>query len=164
MTWWTRRGRWVPGADDCERDGPDRDVDVEDPVPGKLVDENAPQQGTDDARHTEHRPEKSLVAPAFAGRDDVSDDRLSADYQSAAPETLYGPERDQLGQGLAKPRERRPAEEDDDRRLEEELTAVLVAELAPERCRDGRGEQIRDDDPGEVRRTVEVGDDRWQRG
>ena len=57
-----------------------------------------------------------------------------------------------------------PHEEDDDRRLEEPLTSVLVAELAPQRCRDGRGEQVGNDDPGEVRRAVQVGDDGWQRG
>ena len=85
--------------DDDERDGADRKVDVEDPVPGELLDEEAAEQRTDDARDPEHRPEQSLVAAALAGRDDVSDDRLGADHQPAAPETLNGPERDQLGHG-----------------------------------------------------------------
>ena len=149
---------------DGERDGADRDVDVEDPMPGELFDENPSEQRADDARHTEHRPEEALVATALAGRDDVSDDRLGAHHQATAPETLNGPERDQLGQVLAEPGERRAAQEDDDRRLEEELAPVLVTELAPQRRRDGRGEQIGDDDPRQVRRAMEVGDDRWQCG
>ena len=165
MTWWMRpEAARNLDRDDRERDGADRDVDVEDPVPGELIDEDASEQGTDDARHTEHRTEESLVATAFAGRDDVSDDRLGTDHQPTAPETLKGPERDQLGHAAAEPGERRAAQEDDDRRLEEELAPVLVAELAPQRCRDGRGEQIGDDDPGEVRGAMQVGDDRGQRG
>ena len=150
--------------DDDQRDGADRQVDVEDPVPGELLDEDAAEQRADDARDAEDRAEEPLVATAFARRDDVADDRLRTDHQAAAAETLDGPERDQLGQGLAEPREGRAAQEDDDRRLEEELAPVLVAELAPQRRRDGRGEQVGDDDPGEVRRAVEVGDDRRQRG
>ena len=82
--------------DDDERDGADRDVDVEDPAPGELLDEDAAEQRPDDARHAEHRAEQPLVAAALAGRDDVADDRLRADHQPAAAETLDGPERDQL--------------------------------------------------------------------
>ena len=82
---------------DRERDGADRNVDVEDPVPGELVDEDAAKQRSDDARHPEHGPEQPLVATALARRHDVSDDRLRTDHQPAATETLNGPERDQLG-------------------------------------------------------------------
>ena len=89
--------------DDGERDGADREVDVEDPVPGELLDEEAAEQRTDDARHTEHRPEESLVATALTGRDDVSDDRLGTDHQPTASETLNGPEGDQLGHAAAEP-------------------------------------------------------------
>ena len=83
-------------GDDRERDGADRDVDVEDPAPGELLDEDAAEQRADDARHAEDRPEQSLVAAAFAGRDDVADDRLGADHQAAAAEALDGPEGDEL--------------------------------------------------------------------
>ena len=101
---------------------------------------------------TEHGAEQSLVATALARRDDVSDDRLRTDDQPAAAETLNGLERDQLGHAAAEPRKRRAAQEGHDRRLEEELAPVLVAELAPHWCRDSRSEQIGDDHPGEVRR------------
>ena len=94
MTWWTRR-RW-PGTwlgHDGERDGADRDVDVEDPAPGELLDEDAAEQRSDDARHAEHGAEEPLVAAALAGRDDVADDRLRADHQPAAAEALDRPGR-----------------------------------------------------------------------
>ena len=84
--------------DDGERDGADREVDVEDPVPGELLDEDAAEQRADDARDAEHRTEQPLVAAALARRDDVADDRLGADHQPAAAEALDRPERDQLGQ------------------------------------------------------------------
>ena len=89
----------VPGnldRDDDERDGADRDIDVEDPAPGELLDEDAAEQRSDDARDAEDGAEEPLVAAALAGRDDVADDRLGADHQPAAAETLDRPEGDQL--------------------------------------------------------------------
>jgi hypothetical protein len=112
--------------DDGQRDGTDREVYVEDPMPGQLVDEDAAEQRADDACEAEDRAEQTLVAAALARRDDVADDRLRADHQPAAPEALHGPKRDQLGHRLAQARKRRAREEHDDRRLEELLAAVLV--------------------------------------
>ena len=165
MMWWTRPS--APGTcarDDDQRDDADRHVDVEDPAPGELLDEDAAEQRADDARHAEHRAEQALVAAALAGRDDVADDRLGADHQPAAAEALDGAEGDQLDHGVAEPRQDRADQEDHDGGLEEDLPAVLVAELAPQRRRHRRGEQVGGDDPGDVRRAREVGDDRRQRG
>ncbi len=123
-------------------------------MPGELVDEHAAEQRTDHARHAEHSPEQPLVAATLAGRHDVADNRLGSNHQPAAPETLNGPEGDQFGHRVTEPRKRRTAQEDDDRRLEEDLPPVLVAELPPQRSRHGRREQIGDDDPSKVRRAV----------
>ena len=108
MTWWTRRrlpGTWL--ATTTSATAPIGQVDVEDPAPGELLDEDAAEQRPDDARDAEHRAEQPLVAAALAGRDDVADDRLRADHQPAAAEPLHGPERDQLDHALAEPGEHR---------------------------------------------------------
>ncbi len=81
-----------------------------------------------------------------------------------APAPCRERKRDQLGHRLAQAREHRAGEEDDDRRQEHGLAPVHVAELAVDRRRDGRGEQVRGDDPGEVAEAAEVADDRRQRG
>jgi hypothetical protein len=72
-------------------------------------------------------------------------------------------EHDQLGHVLADAAERRADEEDHNRRLQHDLPSVQVAELPIERTDNGRGEQIRRDDPRELRDTAEVADDRRQR-
>jgi hypothetical protein len=56
-------------------------------------------------------------------------------------------------------------QEDHDGGLEEDLAAVLVAELAPQRGRGGRGQDVGGDDPRQVRQAVQVaGDGRQRRG
>ena len=62
-----------------------------------------------------------------------------------------------------KPAQRRADDEDDDRGLEEDLAAVLVAELAPQRRRHRRGQQVRRHDPCQVRAAVQVPHDGGQR-
>ena len=62
------------------------------------------------------------------------------------------------------PAQHRADEEDDDRRLEDALAAVEVAELAVDRRRDRRGQQVAGDDPGELIEAAELGGDRRQRG
>ena len=60
--------------------------------------------------------------------------------------------------------ERRADQEDHDRRLQHDLAAVEVAELAVERARDGRREQVGGHDPRQVLDPAEIADDRRQRG
>jgi hypothetical protein len=151
-------------GDHDERNQPDRHVDVEDPAPGQVVDEHPAEQRAHNARHAEDGTEQAHVAAAFAGRDDVADDRLRADHQTTAAEALDRAERDELDHGVAEPGQNRAGEEDHDRGLEEDLPAVLVAELAPQRGRHGGCQQVRGDKPGDVRAAPEVTDDRRQRG
>ena len=142
----------------------DREVDVEDPAPGEVVDEEAAEQRPDHGRDAEHRAEPALVAPALSGRDEVADDRERRHHQPAAAEPLHRAERDQLAHVLREAAERRADEEDHDRRLQHELAAVEVAELAVERAGDGRREQVGGHDPREVLDAAELADDRRQRG
>jgi hypothetical protein len=121
------------GGDHGKRDQPDRHVDVEDPAPGEIVDEEAADQRSKDGRHTKHAAEVALVAPTLARREDVADHGDRDHDQASGPESLDRPEDDQLGHVLADPGERRADQEDDDRRLQHDLASVLVAELSVHR-------------------------------
>jgi hypothetical protein len=152
------------GSDHGERDQPDRDVDVEDPAPGEVVDEEAAEQRPDHGRDAEDAAEEALVAAALARRDDVADHGDRDHEQAAAAQSLDRPEEDQLGHVLADSAQRGADEEDHDRRLQYALSAVQVAQLPVEGSDDRRGEQIGGDDPRELRDAAEVADDRRERG
>src|SRR5436309_1712068 len=79
-------------------------------------------------------------------------------------ESLQRTKRDQLRHVLRDAAERRADEEDHDRDLQQLLAAVQIAELAVERSRHRRGEQIGGDDPGEMLDAAEIANDRRQRG
>ena len=51
-----------------------RQVDVEDPAPAQVIDEETSEQRADDRGKAERGSEKSLVARAFARRDEIADD------------------------------------------------------------------------------------------
>ncbi len=128
-----------------------------------MVDEEAAEQRADDGRDAEHGAEVALVLAPLAGRDDVADDGERDDHQAARTEPLQRAESDQLRHRLREAAERRPDEEDHDRRLQHAFAPVEVAELAVERAGDRGGEQVRRHDPGEVRDAAEVADDRRER-
>ena len=148
--------------DDRERDDADRQVDVEDPPPAQVLGNEASGERPDDARQPEDRTEVTHVPAPLAGADDVADDRLGADHQPAGADPLQRPEPDQLGHVLRQPGQGRADQEDDDRRLEELLAAVQVAELAPQRGRDRRGENVGGHHPGQVVQAMQVTRDRRQ--
>ena len=132
----------IPIASDA-----DRHVDVEHPSPREVLDQKAAEQRPRDRRDGEHRADQAHVATPLARRDDVADDRLRADHQAAGADPLQRPEADQLIHRLARPGEDRADEEDHDRRQEERLSPYRVTELAVQRRRDRRGQQVRGDHP-----------------
>ena len=75
-------------ADDDESDRSDRQVDVEDPAPREVVDEESAEQRPDDRRHAEDGAEDPLVAAAIARRDHVADHRDRRDDEAAGAEAL----------------------------------------------------------------------------
>ena len=77
---------------------------------------------------------------------------------------LHGAEENQLRQALAHSTERGAHQKDDDRALEDDLSAVKVAKLAVHRRHHGLGEQVRGHHPGEMREAAEIADDGGQRG
>jgi hypothetical protein len=78
-------------------------------------------------------------------------------------ETLQGAQHDQLGHVLRNPAQRGADEEQHDGRLQHDLATEQVAELAIERHDDGRGQQVRGDDPRQVVEPAEFTDDGGQR-
>ncbi len=81
---------------DDQGNGADRQVDVENPAPGQVVDEHAPEQRADDAGHAEDGAEQADVTAPFPGGDDITDDGLGAHHQATTTEALNGPEKDQF--------------------------------------------------------------------
>ncbi len=152
------------GARHEEGEDPERQVDVEHPAPRQVRDTEAADERPDHGGHGEHGPEEAHIAAAVAGRHDVADDGLRADHQSATTQPLERSEGDQLGHRVAEAGQCRPDHEDDDRRLEEGLPPVLVAELAPQRRRHGRGQEVGGHHPRQVGPPVQVAHDGRQRG
>ena len=63
------------GRDHAERERAQRQVDVEDPAPREVVDEEAAEQRPDHGRDAEDGAEEPLVLAALARRHDVADHR-----------------------------------------------------------------------------------------
>ena len=78
-----------------------------------------------------------MYDPAGGG-DDVADDGLGTHHEATGPDTLDGSEADELAHRVGEAGEGGAHQEDDDGRLEELLAAVKVAELSPDRGRDGQ--------------------------
>ena len=58
---------WNAAAITAERDAADRQVDVEDPAPREVVDEEAAEQRADHGRDAEDGAEEALVLPRSRG-------------------------------------------------------------------------------------------------
>jgi hypothetical protein len=103
------------GRNHRQRDRAEGQVDVEDPSPREVVDEEAAEQRPGDGRDGEHRSEQALVTAAIAWRDEIADDRHRHDDQPAAAESLHGAKGDQLRHRLRQPAESGADQEDHER-------------------------------------------------
>ncbi|ENN86386.1 hypothetical protein RHSP_19766 [Rhizobium freirei PRF 81] len=151
-------------ADHHKGDGADRQVDVEDPVPGQQIGDNAAGDGADDAADGEDGGDRALIAPTPSRRHEVADDDLCQRHQAAGADALDRPEDDELHQRLRHAAQNGAEQEDQDCRIDHRLAAILVAELAVERHGTGGGKHIGADNPGEVRQPAEIADDTGQGG
>ena len=74
-----RRGRRLDRRqqplDDDQRDDPDRDVDVEDPVPAEVLGQQPADERAGDERDAEDGAEEALVLAALLRGEQVADDR-----------------------------------------------------------------------------------------
>ena len=99
-------------ADQHDRDRADRQVDVENPVPGQRVGNHTPEQWAHHATSGKHAGEQALIPPAFPWRNQVADDGLRQRNQAARAQTLHGSEDDQLGHRARQAAQRGPSEKD----------------------------------------------------
>jgi AcrR family transcriptional regulator len=101
-----RRMEMQPCYDDEDSERADGHVDVEHPAPREVVDEEAAEQRAGHRRHCKDGADQSHVAAALARRDDVGDDRLRSDQQTAGAHPLQRAESDQLSHRLREAGER----------------------------------------------------------
>jgi hypothetical protein len=160
----TRRAQPKRAGDHGQRHEPERQIDVEDPAPGQLIDEEAAEQRPDQSRQAPNAAEQPLIAPPLARRNEIADHRDRRHHQAAAADPLHEAEGDELDHVAAQAASSRPRQEHHDRRLQDDLPSVEIAELAVDRRDDGRGEKIRRDDPGEVGQAAQLADNGGQRG
>ena len=106
-----------------------------------------------------------MYLPRSRGRDDDGDEDHDERHEAARAEALDHAHGDEGRGVLGEARDRRADDEQADRRHEQRLAVHQVGELAPDRGRDGGGEQARGDDPGVGGLVAaEVGDDERHRG
>src|SRR5450759_4329415 len=148
--------------DDRERHEADRDVDEEDPVPRGLLGHEAAEQRPDDRADAEHRAEQALVLAALGRGEQVADDGEADREQGAGAEALDAPKDDQLGHVLAQAGQRGADQEHGDAEHQQRLASVQVGQLAVERDRDRRGQQVDRDRTGHHRLAAEIGHDGGQ--
>src|SRR6185312_4487611 len=86
------------------------------------------------------------------------------DHETAASQSLQPAEQNELGHAPAQAAQRGPQQEEHDTALEDDLAPVQIAELPVERRDDGLGEQVRGDDPREVRQAAQLTDDGGKSG
>ncbi len=153
-----------PGAESGERDEAEGDVDVEDPPPARLVDEDPSDQGPGDRGDGEGRRDVPLVAAALPRADEVAHGGHRERHQAAGRRALGRPRDDQGGDVLGDAADHRRDEEHAEDDLQQTLATVSVAELAPQRSRRGRGDDVGAHHPRDVGQAAEVGGDRRQRG
>jgi hypothetical protein len=137
-----------------ERGAAERKVDVEDPPPAGTLGEEPADQRAHDAGDPDERHHDGEVAAPVAGADDLTDDRLGPDEQSAGAGTLDAAEHDELGHRPREAGQHRPDQEHRDGKQEDVLAPEQVAHLAVGRHHDRRSEQVRGHNPREVSKPV----------
>ena len=158
-----QRARRQHRGDHRHRQDAGRQIDVKDPAPAQVIDEEAADQRADDGGHPEHRAEKALVASALARRDQIADHGDGDDHQSPAAYALERAKGDQLHHVLGDAAERGADEKHGDRHLQYDLATVEIAELSVQRAGDRAGEEIRRHHPGEIAQAAEIADHGRQR-
>ena len=152
------------GRDDGRRHQPDREVDEERPAPRQVLDEQAADDGADGAGDGEDHPLVPQPASELPSRDDVRDRRHGDGAETAAPEALEEPSRQQLVHRLRRPAGHRTDEEHADRDQQHASPAVEVAELPVQRHRGDHRERIGAHHPRGPREAADVVGDGGQGG
>ena len=130
----------------------------------QVLGEEAADYRAPDARNREHDADVALIAAALEREHDVAHDHLREREQPAAAEPLQRAADDQHAHVGRERAQRRGRDEDRDGDEQHGTPAVDVAQLAVQRGRGGRGEEIRGHHPGEVLDVGKLAPDRRQRG
>ena len=151
--------------DDEEGEDADRQVDVEDPAPARVVDDEAAESRAGDRRGGERRADQPLVAATVARRDDHADGGEREWEEAARAEPLYGAEDRRAGSCSARGR-RAPSRPGRSRsQTMKRVRRPWTSPSFPYRGHGhGRSEHVRRDDPGVAGQAADVADDPRQRG
>jgi hypothetical protein len=133
-------------------------VDVEYPAPCQVIDKKPAEQRANDGGKTERGSEQALIAPAFARGNEIPDYGDGGDDQPAAADPLQCPKQNELEHALRQSAKGGAEQEDYDGRLQHDLAAMDVAELAVERASYGAGQQVGRHHPGQMRESAEFAD------
>ena len=143
--------------DHGERDDADRQVDEEDPAPGRVVDDEAADRGPDDRRGREDRADQPLVAPAVARRDDHRrPSRARAGRGRRRRRPGWRGRSTSCDHALRQAAERGADEEDRDRDDEERPPAVRRRRASRRAARSPSREHVRGEDPRVLADPAEV--------
>jgi hypothetical protein len=122
-------------------------IDVEDPAPGKLVDEETAQQRSDNGRNTPDAREKSLHPGALFEAEHLTDQDKGQGQDTARSQTLQSARRDQLRHVLGKPTQDRTDQEECHRSDIQFAAAINIREFAIQRNGSGGGQHVGREDP-----------------
>ncbi len=151
--------------DQPQRGGPDRQVHQEDPAPVGVRGEHSAQARPGHRRHRPHRGQPGLDPRALRQWVQIGGQRLHGALQRPAAQSLHDPERDQRGHVPGRRAQRRAQQEHGRPRDQHRFAAEGVGQLAVDGERDGHGQQIAREEPGEDGEPAEVTDDlRYRRG
>ena len=144
-----RMVRQKPGA---QRQGgqTQRDVDPKAPAPTERFGEEAAEQRADDHAYAEARPHDSQVFAALSRREDVGDDSLRQDHQTAAAQALNGATSDKAAHAVGQPANARSCHKEHQRPAKQVFAPEQVAKLAVQGHHDGAREHIGGANPQHV--------------
>ena len=148
-----------PADEDRDDWHPQRQIDVEDPVPRQRVGDEPAESRPDYREQTEDGRYDPLVLPTLARGKKVGNGNERNGHHDAATEALDRPKGDELVHRLALSRQHRAGQEDSDSRDVEALSPMDVRQLADDGDRCGGGHQVCGHDPREAVQPAQVGND-----
>jgi hypothetical protein len=147
-----------------DRDRPDRDVDVEDPAPAEVVDDQAAERRPEDRREHHRHGDDAHHAPHPFRPGCLGEHQLADRQDHPAADALQDAEHDQLGARGRETTQRRPGSEDHDREQVHALGAETPRRPARDRDHGRERQQVAGHDPLNLAdRGVQLAAERPQR-
>ena len=137
----------------------EREIDVEDEAPGRMVGDPAAQDGAEDRGDTDDRHQPSLPPGALLRREEVGEGGHRYRHDAARADALEGAEQNELVHGLGHAAQGRSQGEDRQAAQEDRLAADQVRQLAVDGDQYRRGQHVGGSNPGVAVEAVEHADD-----